>query len=104
MLLLMRVNRAFSLVTPPILLICPLVRKPRLLRPVLLEGILSPRLIPLSETIALKTECLFLRTYRFTERRLAEKLIDVGKTFPPLPFLDLLQSRPYYLSIQRSPG
>ncbi len=28
----------------------------------------------------------------------------VGKTFPPLPFLDLLQSRPYYLLRPRSWG
>lgn len=104
MLLLMRVSRAFNLVTPPILLMRPFVRKPSLLRPVLLEGIRRERRAPLMETIALQTACLFLRTYRFTERRLAEKLMVVGKTFPPLPFLDLLQSRPYYLSMQRSPG
>ncbi len=100
----MRVNRALSLVTPPILLICPLVRKPKLLKPLLLEGKRMARPDLLMSTIALKTACLLLRTYRFTERRLAAKLMVVGKTFPKLPFLDLLQSRPYYLPRQRSPG
>lgn len=100
----MRVNRAFNLVTPPILLICPLVRKPKLLRPVLLAGMIIPRPGLLIETIALKTACLLLRTYRFTERRLAARLMEVGKTFPLLPFLSLLHNRPYYLVTQRSPG